>query len=348
MAAGTEIKRENKKQLISIIIIAYKRKEFILEAIKSVINQDKGPYEKEIIVVKNFSDHEIDNFIDESCDRNILSKNDGIGAKISEAIDVAKGDILTFLEDDDFFHEGKLNLVAKVFLEHKNMLYFHNSNKIIDHNGKAIEKDVYPEANKNFVIDMNILSLRKISSIRKKPYLGLSSTSINGGFGRSIRNQLQDINIAVDFFIFFISLSSEGIMFLSTEKLTSYRVHNSDSNFGGDFNTYLNKKIEHNSKLTVELHVIENKINKKKVREIVASDRSYMNLFIEIVKKHRKQQVYLDSKNCLLFFLRSWDIKFLKRGVEGLTYLLSPVQMNKIYMKNIYKDYERLKNIVNR
>ncbi|MEM3811936.1 MAG: glycosyltransferase [Thermoplasmata archaeon] len=51
---------------ISVIITAYNRKEYLLDAIKSVINQtlNRGFYE--IIVVKNFHDKDIDNYITEN------------------------------------------------------------------------------------------------------------------------------------------------------------------------------------------------------------------------------------------------------------------------------------------
>jgi glycosyltransferase involved in cell wall biosynthesis len=50
--------------VISVIIIAYNRKIFLKDAIKSVLNQSLDRNLYEIIIVKNFNDKDIDDFID--------------------------------------------------------------------------------------------------------------------------------------------------------------------------------------------------------------------------------------------------------------------------------------------
>ncbi len=49
--------------LITVIIVAYKRKEYIIEAIKSALNQTLNKEYYEIIVIKNFIDKNIDTLI---------------------------------------------------------------------------------------------------------------------------------------------------------------------------------------------------------------------------------------------------------------------------------------------
>ncbi|BDB99861.1 glycosyltransferase [Saccharolobus caldissimus] len=49
----------------TVIIAAHKRKEFLRDAIKSVLNNSLKP--TEIIVVKDFKDTKIDSFLDEEC-----------------------------------------------------------------------------------------------------------------------------------------------------------------------------------------------------------------------------------------------------------------------------------------
>ena len=56
---------ETDKPYISVIITAYKRKEFILGAVNSVINQSLEKSKYEIIVVKNYLDNTIDKFLNE-------------------------------------------------------------------------------------------------------------------------------------------------------------------------------------------------------------------------------------------------------------------------------------------
>jgi glycosyltransferase involved in cell wall biosynthesis len=49
--------------MISVIIIAYNRKRYIINAINSALNQTLSKDKYEIIVIKNFNDNVIDKFI---------------------------------------------------------------------------------------------------------------------------------------------------------------------------------------------------------------------------------------------------------------------------------------------
>jgi Glycosyl transferase family 2. len=57
---------------ISVIITAYNRKEFLLDAIKSALKQTLPKDKYEIIVIKNFKDNLIDDFINENNIKSIL------------------------------------------------------------------------------------------------------------------------------------------------------------------------------------------------------------------------------------------------------------------------------------
>ena len=90
----------NKLPYISVIITAYNRREFLLNAIKSVLSQTLDKKYYEIIVIKNFQDDIIDNFISENNIKGIISTDNSLGGKLIEALNVATGEIISFLEDD--------------------------------------------------------------------------------------------------------------------------------------------------------------------------------------------------------------------------------------------------------
>ena len=48
---------------ISVIISAYNRKDFIMKAIESALDQDIDKSKYEIIVIKNFVDKDLDRFL---------------------------------------------------------------------------------------------------------------------------------------------------------------------------------------------------------------------------------------------------------------------------------------------
>ena len=120
---------------ISVIITAYDRKEFLLNAIKSALNQTLDKKYYEIIVIKNFRDENIDDFINENKIKHILM--DGtMGKFLCSGIDASRGEIICFLDDDDLFFENKLEIVYKEFKKDMNIVYYHNFGVSINRNGE--------------------------------------------------------------------------------------------------------------------------------------------------------------------------------------------------------------------
>lgn len=118
-----------KKKLISVIIPTYGRPEFLSRAIESVLNQsytnteviivdDNTPNSKSRLeteqLIKSFDDH-----------KNVLyvkhSQNKRVGAARNTGIYLAKGDYISFLDDDDEFFKDKLETQVR-FLE-SNKIY---------------------------------------------------------------------------------------------------------------------------------------------------------------------------------------------------------------------------------
>ena len=103
---------------ISVIITAHNRKEFIRFAVKSVLSQDFEKDAFEIIVVCNFVDEDLGQYLSSNGVKYLLVKADAVGKKIAEAVTISKGEILCFLEDDDLFTSQKLSTVSKIFKQH--------------------------------------------------------------------------------------------------------------------------------------------------------------------------------------------------------------------------------------
>jgi glycosyltransferase involved in cell wall biosynthesis len=112
--------------LASIIIISYKRKEFIKEAVNSVLNQDIDRNKYEIIVVKDFYDSRIDEFLFRTCDLVINHQSETNGEKWTKGLTSSRGKVICFLDDDDLFHISKLSRILEVYSETK-FDYYHNS-----------------------------------------------------------------------------------------------------------------------------------------------------------------------------------------------------------------------------
>ena len=198
----------DKLPYISVIITAYNRKEFILNAIKSVLNQTLDKQYYEIIVIKNFRDETIDEFINKNKIKHIVM--DGtVGEYLDKGISEANGEIISFLDDDDLFFKNKLDIVYKEFRKNKDVVYYHNRCVPVNENGKTININCA-----NTSIDFNISSISMKKSIVK------------------IHNPEQ-INGATDVLMYIYALESDKKLIKGKEKLTYYMSHNSASHIVG-------------------------------------------------------------------------------------------------------------------
>jgi len=132
-------------------------------------------------------------------------------------LNIANGNVISFLEDDDLFLKNKLEIVYNKFKKDNNIVYYHNlyvpvnSNKkpIKNNNGKTINANgmnTYPD------INMSSISIKK------------SIVKINGADKIDIA-----INIALDRLMYLYALESSKKIIKGKEKLTHYMFHNSAS-----------------------------------------------------------------------------------------------------------------------
>jgi len=111
---------------ISVIVTAHNRREFLLEAVNSALNQTLPKDEYEIIVVKNFEDERIDKFLEEHNVKNIVTKEEPAGIYLVKGVEESKGEVISLLDDDDLWLPQKLEIVKQVFKD-KDVIYYHNN-----------------------------------------------------------------------------------------------------------------------------------------------------------------------------------------------------------------------------
>jgi glycosyltransferase involved in cell wall biosynthesis len=202
---------------ISVIITAYNRKEFLLNAIKSAVNQtlDKKIYE--IIIIKNFEDKAIDEFIAQYNIKNINMEGT-IGEFIAAGVSLSAGEIISFLDDDDLFSKDKLEIVYKKFKSNYNLVYYHNNHITINEKYQELEINI----GKSIAFNMSSISVRKF-------ILNL--------------DHIKKINFAQDHFMYLSALESNQTIVIGKENLTYYMFHNSISNiYTEDINEFITYK----------------------------------------------------------------------------------------------------------
>lgn len=218
--------------MLSVIVTAYNRKEFLLEGLQSVINQTLERDKYEVICIKNFRDTKIDRYIKYNGIRSILKNKKNIGEYLLISAKIAKGKILVFLDDDDLFSKYKLERITSVFSKDE-VGFYHN----LQLKGKEFGVK-FPCLKED---DFKIIKYPYKHSIKCaiQGSANMSSIAIKRNILISYSNELKKVIAYPDSFTLIISLISKTDVFIDNNKLTFYRLHNKNISIPRSLKKYL-------------------------------------------------------------------------------------------------------------
>ena len=263
--------------LISVIIVAFNRRNFLLSALNSVLNQTIDRKEYEIIVIKNYTDDEMDNYLIRNNVKLLYSTEKKYGKKVVQAIRMCKGEVISFLDDDDLFSENKLNHVKDIFVHNPNIFLYKNFRTLVSHSpidNKTIKRFNWE---KKYIISLGKViygdKLPRLYELRKYwlPFNNSSMTIRKSKLTDMHLELISNINIAFDICLFFLSLSIEDGVLVDDFGLTQYRIHGKNSTSSSNTDTvfktiedyrnihlYFGKNVNNMvNKLFTSLYVIE-------------------------------------------------------------------------------------------
>ena len=127
---------------ISVILPAYNEERYIAKAIKSVLNQSLSDFE--LIVVNDGSTDNtlgVINSFDDSRIRLIDQENMGPGACRNNALKIACGEYIMYLDGDDWYHPEALETAYREITKNDSDLTFYQMINYDDKTGKVYEND---------------------------------------------------------------------------------------------------------------------------------------------------------------------------------------------------------------
>jgi len=227
---------------ISVIVTAYNRRRYLPFALRSLEAQTLPRDRFEVIVVKNFEDKESDNIISRNGWKDVYEDGTYHGRKILVGLEESRGEVITFLEDDDMYTNNRLEEVYKAFKSYDRLVYFHNSQTIIDENGNLLERPPLSlPISKNLVggspIIVDVDKLRGLAKrynmsvfdlalkVRARAWHNSSSLAVSRDVLEAGAHLLRELPTAFDVFALASSLRAGGLMYLTDERLTLFRVH---------------------------------------------------------------------------------------------------------------------------
>jgi len=233
---------------ISVIVTAYNRRRYLPFALRSLEAQTLPRDKFEVIVVKNFEDKESDDIISRNGWKDVYDDGTCHGRMVLTGLEEAKGEVITFLDDDDMYVNNRLEEVYKAFTSFKRLVYFQNSQAIIDDNGNVFERPPpYRPISKNLVgggplvIDIDRLrGLAKrynmsvadlVLKVRAYAWHNSSSVAVRRHIVESHAQLLKRLPALIDIFVLVSSLRAGGLVYFTDERLTLYRVHGENWSF---------------------------------------------------------------------------------------------------------------------
>ncbi len=214
---------------ISVIITAFNRKDYVYQAINSVLNQTLDPSKYELIIVSNF---EIPIKIDKKYNCIIILKKtnkERLNLMIY-GIKAAKGSILCFLDDDDLYNNDKLEKILNLFSKNIKCGYIHNGFLLIDDQSNKITSkkliNLYRPPRNSYYIPYGKIKkfLRKINN--DNGFVNLSAISIRSSIiDKNTLDYFVELPGNMDEFMFYELLHSGFDLLIDNDILSFYRIH---------------------------------------------------------------------------------------------------------------------------
>lgn len=201
--------------------MAYNRKTYLASAVKSVLNQTLSRDHFEIILIKNFSDPEVDALAERD---NVIMLSAGkspIGEYIQSAVGKTSGDVICFLDDDDIFEPDKLQRIYSSFTKHPDLVYYKNEWSLIDQNGNVISP---PQIDEESDDEVRYFSTEHAIRSENRVYRwNMSCISVRKSIFTGFDEFVPFIQSGQDLSMFYMAASKGGAFAHDRKKLTRYR-----------------------------------------------------------------------------------------------------------------------------
>ena len=213
------------RSFVSVLIDTYNHERFIEQAIVSVLEQDFPAADREIIVVDDGSTDRTPEIVKkfEPHLRLLRKENGGQASAFNAGIPECKGEIIAFLDGDDWWATGKLQAVADALASEASVgIVGHGITEVFSDGRQHTE---LVREGPRFRID----SVDSARTFRlRKSFLGTSRMTVRSEVLRKIARVPEALRIEADEYLFTLAGVLSDALILR-ESLTFYRLHESNA-----------------------------------------------------------------------------------------------------------------------
>jgi glycosyltransferase involved in cell wall biosynthesis len=209
------------KPFASVLIDTYNHERFIEQAIVSALEQDFSAGEREILVVDDGSTDRTPEIVRkfEPQVRLLRKENGGQASAFNAGIPECKGEIVAFLDGDDWWAPGKLKAVTEALANEPSV-------GLVGHGIVNVQRDGSEQVEtlrENFRFQANTIEGARLFR-RRGAFLGTSRMTIRASLLRRIGPVPEAIQVQADEYLFTLA-AALGTAQILPEALTYYRLH---------------------------------------------------------------------------------------------------------------------------
>jgi len=123
---------------LTAFVMAHARSDYLAAAVASALDQTLDRAEYEVLVVKDYVDPELDRTLADRGVRVVTEELPRMGQMRARGIELARGEVVCFLDDDDRFRPEKLAGVVSAFRADPNLSFLHHTADAIDDRGRPL------------------------------------------------------------------------------------------------------------------------------------------------------------------------------------------------------------------
>jgi hypothetical protein len=212
---------------VSVILTAFQRREFVRDAIESVMPAGEPTSETEVCLVTNLAASELP----PSLPRTVTVIRDlpqnGMGAWFRAGLESTHGDVVAFLDDDDTFAAGKVASVRAEFAADPELGFLHNGRTDFSGAGAPSASGV-PRTRAGATLRVREGEKGPDAVERlwaEEAAFNSSSISMRRSVFAPVLSDLGELEGGPGAFLLFAALASPGTVVSDPRPLTRYRVH---------------------------------------------------------------------------------------------------------------------------
>jgi glycosyltransferase involved in cell wall biosynthesis len=210
------------KQFASVLIDTYNHERFIEQAIVSVLEQDFPASEREILVVDDGSTDRTPEIVRkfEPQVRLLRKKNGGQASAFNAGIPECKGEIVAFLDGDDWWEKSKLSVVSAELAANPDIGEIGHGLFEVDESGKRIASNTPDRPYETRLKDTQ--QAREFIPLRS--FLGTSRLAVRRYILQQVTPLPEALRVEADEFLATQAAALGGARILQ-QPLTNYRFH---------------------------------------------------------------------------------------------------------------------------